>query len=86
MGSTPQLKYVANYYFSASCPKKKDNHHLSTFSIAFNTLFMLISLKKEALSVLRSCGWADEVYSFMRSRKRLCMEQVGTTRNGDEAK
>ncbi|KAK9937636.1 hypothetical protein M0R45_014413 [Rubus argutus] len=43
-------------------------------------------LKKEALSFLRSCGWADEVYSFMRSQKRLCMEQVGTTWNGDEAK
>ena len=50
------------------------------------THFMLISLEKEAISVLRSCGWADEVYSFMRSRKRLCVEQVGTTRNGDEAK
>ncbi|PRQ30707.1 putative ubiquitinyl hydrolase 1 [Rosa chinensis] len=43
-------------------------------------------LKKEALSVLRSCGWADEVFSFMRSRKRLCVDQVGLTQNGDEAK
>ncbi|KAJ4842318.1 hypothetical protein Tsubulata_039691 [Turnera subulata] len=30
------------------------------------------SLKEEAYSVLQSCGWADEVYSFMYSRKRLC--------------
>ncbi|KAM5586556.1 ubiquitin carboxyl-terminal hydrolase 25 [Rosa sericea] len=43
-------------------------------------------LKKEALSVLRSCGWADEVFSFMRSRKRLCVDQVGLAQNGDEAK
>ncbi|KAM1003945.1 hypothetical protein ACFX2C_004200 [Malus domestica] len=43
-------------------------------------------LEKEASSVLRSCGWLDEVYSFMRSRKRLCSEQVETTPNYDEVK
>ncbi|KAL6198947.1 hypothetical protein ACLB2K_028735 [Fragaria x ananassa] len=44
------------------------------------------SLKKEALSVLRSCGWVDDVTSFMLSRKKLCVDQVGLAQNGDEAK
>ncbi|XP_004294078.1 PREDICTED: ubiquitin carboxyl-terminal hydrolase 25-like [Fragaria vesca subsp. vesca] len=43
-------------------------------------------LKKEALSVLRSCGWVDDITSFMRSRKKLCVDQVGLAQNGDEAK
>nr|GMC81367.1 ubiquitin carboxyl-terminal hydrolase 25 [Ipomoea batatas] len=30
-------------------------------------------LMKEASSVLRSCGWTDNVYSLMRSKKRLCV-------------
>jgi ubiquitin carboxyl-terminal hydrolase 36/42 len=32
------------------------------------------SLKKEASSVLQSCGWSDKVHNFMSSRKRLCRE------------
>lgn len=47
---------------------------------------MFISLKKEASSVLRSCGWSDKVHSFMRSKKRLCAQQVGTNLNSDEVK
>jgi hypothetical protein len=45
-----------------------------TFLI-FN-FFMLysFSLKKEASSVLQSCGWSDKVHNFMSSRKRLCRE------------
>ncbi|XP_018502668.2 ubiquitin carboxyl-terminal hydrolase 25 [Pyrus x bretschneideri] len=43
-------------------------------------------LKKETSSVLRSCGWLDEVYSFMLSRKKLCSDQVGTTPNSNEVK
>ncbi|XP_021832110.1 ubiquitin carboxyl-terminal hydrolase 25 [Prunus avium] len=43
-------------------------------------------LKKEASSVLRSCGWSDKVHSFMRSKKRLCAQQVGTDPNSDEVK
>ncbi|GMY33513.1 ubiquitin carboxyl-terminal hydrolase 25 [Fagus crenata] len=31
-------------------------------------------LKKEASSVLQSCGWSDKVHNFMSSRKRLCRE------------
>jgi len=38
-------------------------------------------LKKEASSNLRSCGWWDEVYGFMNSRKRLCRE----ARNGSSS-
>ncbi|KAL0008915.1 hypothetical protein SO802_010417 [Lithocarpus litseifolius] len=34
------------------------------------------SLEKEAFSVLRSCGWSDEVFSFMSSKKRL-REEAG---------
>ncbi|KAF3441127.1 hypothetical protein FNV43_RR15038 [Rhamnella rubrinervis] len=42
-------------------------------------------LKKEASSVLRSCGWSDKVYSFMHSRKRLCLQEAGwTPSNGNE--
>ncbi|KAL3508880.1 hypothetical protein ACH5RR_028281 [Cinchona calisaya] len=31
-------------------------------------------IEKEAALVLASCGWLDEVYTFMRSRKKLCVE------------
>ncbi|XP_044473498.1 ubiquitin carboxyl-terminal hydrolase 25-like isoform X2 [Mangifera indica] len=33
--------------------------------------------KKEAASVLRTCGWSENVYSFMCSRKRLCAQEAG---------
>lgn len=36
-------------------------------------------LKKEASSVLRSCGWSDKVYTFMHSRKRICQEAKNTS-------
>lgn len=36
-------------------------------------------LKKEASSVLRSCGWSEKVLSFMRSRKRQCAHEAGIT-------
>ncbi|KAL9432932.1 hypothetical protein AB3S75_027863 [Citrus x aurantiifolia] len=36
-------------------------------------------LKKEASSVLRSCGWSEKVLSYMRSRKRQCAHEVGIT-------
>ncbi|KAG8364805.1 hypothetical protein BUALT_Bualt18G0036900 [Buddleja alternifolia] len=32
------------------------------------------SMGKEALTILRSCGWSDEVYKFMHATKRLCQE------------
>ncbi|KAL3502998.1 hypothetical protein ACH5RR_037447 [Cinchona calisaya] len=32
-------------------------------------------IEKEASLVLASCGWSDEVHKFMRSRKKLCVEQ-----------
>ncbi|XP_065861673.1 ubiquitin carboxyl-terminal hydrolase 25 [Euphorbia lathyris] len=34
-------------------------------------------LEQEASSVLRSCGWSDNVYSFMHSRKRSCARLAG---------
>lgn len=30
---------------------------------------------REASSELRLCGWTDEVQTFMRDRKRLCVRQ-----------
>ncbi|XP_027170614.1 ubiquitin carboxyl-terminal hydrolase 25 isoform X1 [Coffea eugenioides] len=30
-------------------------------------------IEKETSSVLASCGWSEEVYTFMRSRKKLCV-------------
>lgn len=60
---------------------------LVIFSVGLIIFFeMFISLKKETSSVLRSCGWLDEVYSFMLSRKKLCSDQVGTTPNSNEVK
>lgn len=35
----------------------------------------LCRLVCEASSELRSCGWTDEVQSYMRDRKRLCVRQ-----------
>ncbi|KAJ4816232.1 Ubiquitin carboxyl-terminal hydrolase 25 [Rhynchospora pubera] len=32
-------------------------------------------LVREASSELRTCGWTDEVQSYMRDRKRLCVQQ-----------
>ncbi|XP_030552135.2 ubiquitin carboxyl-terminal hydrolase 25 [Rhodamnia argentea] len=33
-------------------------------------------LKNEASSVLQSCGWADDVYTFMCTNKRMCMSKA----------
>ncbi|XP_038894470.1 ubiquitin carboxyl-terminal hydrolase 25 isoform X2 [Benincasa hispida] len=43
-------------------------------------------LKKEALSVLRSCGWLEEVCSCMRSRKRLCLREMDSTPSSNDLK
>ncbi|KAI4333390.1 hypothetical protein L6164_018212 [Bauhinia variegata] len=42
------------------------------------------SLKRDASSVLRSCGYSDKVYGFMRAKKRLCAEEAGTSFTLDE--
>ncbi|GAV60870.1 UCH domain-containing protein [Cephalotus follicularis] len=34
-------------------------------------------LMKRTSSILQSCGWCDEVYRYMCSRKRLCVEEAG---------
>ncbi|XP_022717448.1 ubiquitin carboxyl-terminal hydrolase 25-like isoform X2 [Durio zibethinus] len=41
-------------------------------------------LKKEASSVLRSCGWYGDVYNFMYSRKQLCLLETGSTLSGND--
>lgn len=33
-------------------------------------------IEKEASSVLASCGWSEEVYTFMHSQKKLCVGQA----------
>lgn len=43
-------------------------------------------LGKEAASGLRSCGWVDEVHSFMHARKKLCTKSVGNAPNAAELK
>ncbi|MED6169880.1 Ubiquitin carboxyl-terminal hydrolase 25 [Stylosanthes scabra] len=43
-------------------------------------------IAKEAKSVLRSCGWTDNVFDFMRSRKRLRAQEAGHTTSADEIK
>lgn len=35
------------------------------------------SLGKEAKSVLRSCGWTDMVYDYMRTKKKLHAQEAG---------
>ncbi|XP_047310659.1 ubiquitin carboxyl-terminal hydrolase 25 [Impatiens glandulifera] len=34
-------------------------------------------LVKHASGALQFCGWTNEVYNFMRSRKKLCLEECG---------
>ncbi|KAL4365920.1 hypothetical protein AHAS_Ahas07G0154300 [Arachis hypogaea] len=41
-------------------------------------------LAKEAKSVLRSCGWTENVFNFMRSRKRLRAQEAGHITGADE--
>ncbi|XP_011082835.1 ubiquitin carboxyl-terminal hydrolase 25 isoform X2 [Sesamum indicum] len=41
---------------------------------------------REASAVLSSCGWSDEVHSFMHERKKLCQEAGNGASNDDEMK
>ncbi|GLU14663.1 hypothetical protein SLE2022_312220 [Rubroshorea leprosula] len=43
-------------------------------------------LENEASSVLRSCGWTDEVYRFMHLRRRLCAGEAGISQSGSDLK
>ncbi|CAM0954672.1 unnamed protein product [Alopecurus aequalis] len=40
-------------------------------------------LAESAFSELRSCGWVDDVCSFMRSAKRQCVQNTGTPVDSD---
>lgn len=40
-------------------------------------------LQKEAVSFLQSCGWCDNVYKHMRSKKRVCMDGCTSTDNSE---
>ncbi|KAK0599890.1 hypothetical protein LWI29_009552 [Acer saccharum] len=44
------------------------------------------TLEKEAILVLQSCGWYEKVYSFMCSRKRLCIPEAVNTPCGMDLK
>ncbi|XP_022732901.1 ubiquitin carboxyl-terminal hydrolase 25-like [Durio zibethinus] len=41
-------------------------------------------LGKEASSFLRSCGWYNNVYSFMYLRKQLYRQEIGSTLSGND--
>ncbi|KAL6554331.1 Ubiquitin carboxyl-terminal hydrolase 25 [Orobanche minor] len=43
-------------------------------------------IAKEASVVLRTCGWSDEVQSFMHARKKLCQEAGNAALNDLEMK
>ncbi|KAB5534581.1 hypothetical protein DKX38_017667 [Salix brachista] len=43
-------------------------------------------LKQQASLILGSCGLFDEVYDFMRARKRLCVQEEGNKPSGIELK
>ncbi|KAA8526677.1 hypothetical protein F0562_008120 [Nyssa sinensis] len=44
-------------------------------------------LEKEASLALRSSGWADKVYSYLRDRKKLCAQEPGNAApNNNESK
>ncbi|XP_011029539.1 PREDICTED: ubiquitin carboxyl-terminal hydrolase 25-like isoform X2 [Populus euphratica] len=44
------------------------------------------ALKQQASLILGSCGLFDEVYDFMRARKRLCVHEAGNKPSGTELK
>ncbi|KAK2968721.1 hypothetical protein RJ640_005908 [Escallonia rubra] len=44
------------------------------------------AIGEEASSVLKSCGWADEVYTFMHSRKKKCAAAGNDASNINEIK
>ncbi|KAL9236509.1 hypothetical protein vseg_011170 [Gypsophila vaccaria] len=43
-------------------------------------------LRKEALTVLQSCGWSDKLCKYMRSRKRLCIDSCASTETNEQKK
>lgn len=69
----------------SSCLVVRDNEVLSAFLVLLNKLLTVLScllklifnpiflmsfrLHKEASLVLRTCGWSEEVYAFMHSKK-----------------
>ena len=49
-----------------------------SFPFGFNvSLFVCLSLGKEASSVLRSYGWTEEVDRYMCSRKKVYSREAG---------
>ncbi|KAK9674266.1 hypothetical protein RND81_12G222100 [Saponaria officinalis] len=43
-------------------------------------------LREEALSVLQSCGWTDQLCKYMRSRKRSCIDSCTSTETIEQKK
>ena len=46
------------------------------FDCVLNTFFRL---GKQVKSVLKSCGWTDNVHDYMVSRKRLRVQEAGNS-------
>jgi hypothetical protein len=79
-------------YLEKKCALIKENGNCSSYFCLLLIYFTkeiivgsaaVCRLVHEASSELRSCGWTDEVQSFMRDRKRLCVRQGA--RNPPEA-
>ncbi|KAL8161380.1 hypothetical protein V2J09_012869 [Rumex salicifolius] len=84
-----QSNGAVNGYVATSSLKRKENDSctLSGEDVPSQTGLEELkeALQKEASSVLRSCGWTDEVYEYMRSKKRLRADDLASLA-ADESK
>lgn len=53
---------------------------------AKSNVFAFLRIGKEASMILRSCGWSEEVRSFMHATKKLCQETGDSASNDHEKK
>ena len=58
--------------------------YLSFFLL--NNVLTYLRIGKEASMILSSCGWSEEVRSFMQATKKLCQETGSSALNDDEKK
>lgn len=77
-----QSNGAVNGYVTASGLKRKDTDSciLSGEDVSSHRTLEEFkeALQKEASSALRLCGWADEVYEYMRSMKRLRADDLAS--------
>ena len=51
-----------------------------------NNVFTFLRIENEASMILRSCGWSEEVHSFMHAAKKSCQETGNSALNDHERK